>query len=49
MNKPNAGNSVYALLAVSGIAIIMPMVPYFGATTEQRINAYGQITPPSCN
>ncbi len=47
MNKPNAGNSVYALLAVAGIAIIILMVPYFGATTEQRINAYGQITPPS--
>ncbi len=47
MNKPNAGNSVYALLPVAGIAIIILMVPYFGATTEQRINAYGQITPPS--
>jgi phosphate transport system substrate-binding protein len=47
MNKPNAGNSVYALLAVAGIAIIMLMVPYFEATMEQRINAYGQITPPS--
>jgi phosphate transport system substrate-binding protein len=47
MNKPNAGTSVYPLLAVAGIAIIMLMVPYFGATTEQRINAYGQITPPS--
>jgi phosphate transport system substrate-binding protein len=33
-------------LAVAGIATIMLMMPYFGAST-QGISAYGQITPPS--
>ena len=33
-------------LAVAGIATIMLMMPYFGASTR-TISAYGQITPPS--
>jgi phosphate transport system substrate-binding protein len=46
VHKTNLRNPIYALLAVASIAIIMLMMPYFGASTE-RISAYGQITPPS--
>src|SRR6266511_124821 len=46
VHKTNLRNPIYALLAVASIAIIMLMMPYFGANTE-RISAYGQITPPS--
>jgi phosphate transport system substrate-binding protein len=34
-----------AAASVMGIMLVMPL--YFGATTGQGINAYGQITPPS--
>jgi phosphate transport system permease protein/phosphate transport system substrate-binding protein len=50
MDKANQRSSVNAssltVAAASVVAIIL-MLPYFGATTEQGINAYGQITPPS--
>ena len=45
MDELNPRNPVYALLAVTCIATIMVMTPYFVA--EQGITAYGQITPPS--
>jgi phosphate transport system substrate-binding protein len=36
-----------SLIVATSIVAIILMMPYFGATTEQGINAYGQITPPS--
>jgi phosphate transport system substrate-binding protein len=48
--KANQRNSVNASLtaaAAASIVAIMLMIPYFVAGTEERINAYGQITPPS--
>ncbi|HEX2472968.1 MAG TPA: phosphate ABC transporter substrate-binding protein PstS, partial [Nitrososphaera sp.] len=50
MHKANQRNPVNASLttaAATSIVAIMLMIPYFVAGTEQGINAYGQITPPS--
>ena len=50
MHKVNRRNPVNASLtaaAAASIVAIMLMIPYFVAGTEERINAYGQITPPS--
>ena len=41
----NASSSL--TVATASIVAIMLMIPYFVAGTEQGINAYGQITPPS--
>src|SRR5919112_344475 len=48
MDKAKQRSSVNAsslTVAAASIVAIMLMLPYFGATTEQGINAYGQITP----
>src|SRR5215212_8616464 len=42
----NAASSSLTV-ATASIVAIMFMIPYFVAGTEQGINAYGQITPPS--
>jgi phosphate transport system substrate-binding protein len=44
--RKNPINDTLTIAAsVMGIMLVMPL--YFGATTGQGINAYGQITPPS--
>ena len=47
MLKANQRNPVNASLAFGIIVTIMLLMSYSGATTEQGINAYGQITPPA--
>lgn len=51
MDKTNQRSPVNAssslTVATASIVAIMLMMPYFGASTEQGMNAYGQITPPS--
>jgi phosphate transport system substrate-binding protein len=51
MDKTNQRSPVNAssslTVATASIVAIMLMIPYFVAGTEQGINAYGQITPPS--
>ena len=47
--RKNPINDTLATVAAASIVVIMLMMPlsYFGVTTGQGINAYGQITPPS--
>ena len=47
MYKANQKSLVNASLAFGSIVTIMLLMSYSGATTEQGINAYGQITPPA--
>jgi phosphate transport system substrate-binding protein len=47
VHKANQRNPVNASLAFGSIVTIMLLMSYSGATTEQGINAYGQITPPA--
>jgi phosphate transport system substrate-binding protein len=47
VHKANQRNPVNASLAFGSIVTIMLLMLYSGATTEQGINAYGQITPPA--
>jgi phosphate transport system permease protein/phosphate transport system substrate-binding protein len=46
-NQRSPLNASSLTVATASIVAIMLMLPYFGATTEQGKNAYGQITPPS--
>jgi phosphate transport system substrate-binding protein len=46
-NQRSPLNASSLTVATASIVAIMLMLPYFGATTEQGMNAYGQITPPS--
>jgi phosphate transport system permease protein/phosphate transport system substrate-binding protein len=46
-NQRNPVNASLTTAAATSIVAIMLMIPYFVAGTEQGINAYGQITPPS--
>jgi phosphate transport system substrate-binding protein len=46
VHEADLRNPICMSLAVAGIATIMLMMPYFGASTR-TISAYGQITPPS--
>src|SRR5215217_3561242 len=45
--SPVNASSSSLTVATASIVAIMFMIPYFVAGTEQGINAYGQITPPS--
>jgi phosphate transport system substrate-binding protein len=45
--SPVNASSSSLTVATASIVAIMLMIPYFVAGTEQGINAYGQITPPS--
>jgi phosphate transport system permease protein/phosphate transport system substrate-binding protein len=48
VHKANQRNPVNASLAFGSIVTIMLLMSYSGATTtEQGLNAYGQITPPA--
>ena len=44
-NQRSPLNASSLTVATASIVAIMLMLPYFGATTEQGMNAYGQITP----
>ena len=46
-NQRSPLNASSLTVATASIVAIMLMLPYFGASTEQGMNAYGQITPPS--
>jgi phosphate transport system substrate-binding protein len=46
-NQRSPLNASSLTVATASIVAIMLMIPYFGVTTEQGMNAYGQITPPS--
>ena len=46
-NQRSPLNASSLTVATASIVAIMLMLPYFGATTEQGMNTYGQITPPS--
>jgi phosphate transport system substrate-binding protein len=46
-NQRNPVNASLTAAAAASIVAIMLVIPYFVAGTEERINAYGQITPPS--